>query len=371
MKRALITAAVTLSTPLVVTSQTVLADGPACSSCSILFDPQAVLGTADGPGALANVIRVVVDVDGRYWVFSEGEMPKLFDASGKYIGSVGRKGKGPGEFEWPANLWQLTRDSIAVVDAPRIHVFSSGLRYIRTVISPVLDPGSSLVIKWPTSVVINSNIPTQARFGLPFHLVDFSSVTPRLQSSFGGSNERITAANAYTSTIGTLSKSRSGGYWAARANRYVITKFSDKHESEVILERRPSWFSGVSTMGKGGPEFPPNPRCLGVTEDEDGLLWSFCLKPAPTWRKAWERVRDKIPQRGRVEMPAVEEDREYLYVTHVEVIDQKARTVVATVSSNLEVISILPNRYVAVLGESDEGVPIVRIFRMNLIGYGR
>jgi hypothetical protein len=124
-------------------------------------------------------------------------------------------------------------------------------------------------------------------------------------------------------------------------------------------------------MMEGGPEHPPNPRCLGVIEDERGLLWSFCLKPAANWKKAYERLKTRIPQRGIAELPGDLIDRQFLYVTHVEVIDPVAKQVVAVGSLNREVISLLADRRVAVLTESEDGVPVLRILRTNLTGYRR
>ncbi len=78
-------------------------------------------GDAEGPGALSSVFDVDVSSDGRV-IVSEPTFGRVavFDPDGTYSHEVGRKGQGPGEFQYPGNLgWRA--DTLTVLD------FSSGI----------------------------------------------------------------------------------------------------------------------------------------------------------------------------------------------------------------------------------------------------
>jgi hypothetical protein len=109
---------------------------------------------------------------------------------------------------------------------------------------------------------------------------------------------------------------------------------------------------------------------LGVSEDDAGLLWSLCLVPAPDYKRAWQRVADQAST-GVREIPADATDWELIHDTNIEVIDPTTRSVVARLSLDESVTAVLPNREVAILTHSADGVPTVKIVRFTLRGYRR
>jgi hypothetical protein len=86
----------------------------------------AVAGAGDGPGGLTTVGPVTVGGDGALYVAQPQEhVVKVYDASGRYLRSIGREGAGPGEFDWISGMgWK--GDSLWVSDAAqaRITVFA-------------------------------------------------------------------------------------------------------------------------------------------------------------------------------------------------------------------------------------------------------
>lgn len=65
------------------------------------------LGGADAQGddVFGRISDVVVDEAGSLYVLDRrNDQVKVFDASGKYLRTIGRRGQGPGEFEGPINL---------------------------------------------------------------------------------------------------------------------------------------------------------------------------------------------------------------------------------------------------------------------------
>ncbi len=60
---------------------------------------------AQGDSALDQVRTFVVDDAGTIYVLDQqASHIKVFDASGKYLRTIGRKGQGPGELEYPMTL---------------------------------------------------------------------------------------------------------------------------------------------------------------------------------------------------------------------------------------------------------------------------
>jgi hypothetical protein len=79
-------------------------------------------------------------------VNSGSSQVRFFDTTGNFVGQVGRKGNGPGEFDNAFYLWPLTGDSLAVGDYPpwRYHVFSKEGVWSRTM-RPAPTYGSPVV----------------------------------------------------------------------------------------------------------------------------------------------------------------------------------------------------------------------------------
>ena len=77
------------------------------------------IGSADeeGPALFGDVAGLEVDPLGRIWVL-EGQAREIrvFDASGRHVRTVGRKGGGPGEFEAPSGLFWDPRGRLWTVD---------------------------------------------------------------------------------------------------------------------------------------------------------------------------------------------------------------------------------------------------------------
>lgn len=91
------------------------------------------IGSIDGDGAdvFGRITAFTVDAAGRFWVL-EGQSQELrvFDASGRHVRTVGRRGGGPGEF----------RQAVRVDHAPDGHIW-------------VADPGNGRVSRFDTAGV--------------------------------------------------------------------------------------------------------------------------------------------------------------------------------------------------------------------------
>jgi hypothetical protein len=368
--RALVCAALALQISSVSYAQP-LSNGLACPKCQIQSRLVVVLGTVDGSGSLANPYLVDVDSRGRFWVFDENLMPKIYDSTGKFIQEAGRPGKGPGEFESPTTLWRLGGDSVAVVDGGfRLHILDSSLRFVRTITAPVRSPISTVVLDWPRNVVSAAFDRSPARVGLPLHALDFSGAAPKVVRSFGRANTPLGPAEMSRESRYQLTPSRMGGYWAGKVRSYEITKWSATHTMEFTLSRKPDWFAAPSDMLPGGPNRAPSPMLSGVSEDERGLLWVFFFVPSPNYKDAYKRLPESATKPGAArEVPTGVIDWHLIYHTRVEIIDPRSKRLIASHTLPFQATSALPNRRIAVPTFSQDGVPTVQILELTLNGY--
>ena len=103
-----------------------------------LRDPAVSIGSADGDSAnvLFGAFQALRTSDGRIVALNSGsQQVRVYDAAGRLVRSVGRRGAGPGEFRMLQRIGLLAGDSIAAYDIGlgRITVFTPGGAIARTV----------------------------------------------------------------------------------------------------------------------------------------------------------------------------------------------------------------------------------------------
>ena len=84
---------------------------------TLVLEPDLVIGTVDGPEEFQffGVLDIAVLHDGSILVSDRSGMIREFSPAGEHVRSVGRRGSGPGEFEWPSSI-HVYGDTIAVFD---------------------------------------------------------------------------------------------------------------------------------------------------------------------------------------------------------------------------------------------------------------
>ena len=86
-----------------------------CPECDITLDTLVTIGGLDGPGldVISMFSKYAVDRRGRILVGGDAEI-SVFDSTGRYLRTVGRRGEGPGEFQSISHI---------AVGSRYIHVF--------------------------------------------------------------------------------------------------------------------------------------------------------------------------------------------------------------------------------------------------------
>ncbi|MCP2520400.1 6-bladed beta-propeller [Candidatus Aminicenantes bacterium AC-708-M15] len=100
----------------------------------ISFKEILSIGVEEGPDYLmfGNYIKVDVDQEENVYILdSQNSRVLKFDKNGKFLWQVGRKGQGPGEFEYPEDLI-ITENELIVAESTRIHYFDKNGNFKKT-----------------------------------------------------------------------------------------------------------------------------------------------------------------------------------------------------------------------------------------------
>ncbi|MGQ0561586.1 MAG: hypothetical protein ACT443_06910 [Gemmatimonadota bacterium] len=343
-----------------VSRQTLIPDRLSCVSCRIKMNRIVRLHDNDQgliPGAPPQVIG---DSKGRFWLVGAA-VPVVFSRDGRLNAVIGRKGSGPNEFRLVSGIAELPGDSVVVVDNmnSRLTVLTPALVVHRTIPIDIGVINSIRVLKWPTAVLINSDVATADRVGWPLHLASIVDKIA-LRRSFGlDAGEKRTIGPF--DFLHVLSTPRRLEVWSAEVLQYRVARWSADGRLQEQLIRKPKWFSKRSEYRLGNHRTPPPPRILAIEADEYGRLWIFIAVAAREWREAWAN----IPTSAR-EAPVSKIDIEKLYCTVVEVLDPEAKAVIARTTLDGFVVGALPNRRAAIFRIADDKSPIIDVVQFDV-----
>lgn len=301
-----------------------IADELACSRCELSFQAKATLVVPRDTGdVFPSAIRV--DAQRRYWVFRDEAVPVLFDAEGKFLRTLGRLGRGPGEFQMAYDLLLVGNDSLVVMDAVtrRATVLTKSLVPVRYVSLP-LYMMTPIVISWPKAIVSGGTLPTPDGIGRELHRTSLAGTEGAVLKSFGPGDGEVTGSDASYLLYQNLAQPRNGMFWTSAQRTYDLFQWRADGSLVRAMQRRPTWFAKPSPMNYNWKVEPPPPHIAAIEEDREGLLWIFLKVAATTWREAWPVVPEAVREApGRL----IQTDK--LFATTIEVIDPRTKRVVA------------------------------------------
>lgn len=337
-----------------------IAEAVSCASCRITLSTVATLGDTDGPGELTTVpYGVRVDGRGRYWLWGGDAAggPPVYDTSGRFLRTTGRRGQGPGEFEGVIDAIPLPGDSVLVIDqVRRATLFAPDLSVARHIpLGATLS--RSLVVNWPRSVIGFDHYGAGGRGGPVFHEMAFDSVPARVTRSFGP-EWSIRDFRTMTASM-RITAPTTSGFWAATHDQYRIERWSFEGKMDLVLERSPAWPPRTSE-GFGSPDTPPPNSMQAIAEDRAGRLWVFVNVAAPTWREGWPRTT------GETRVSAFAQEK--MFRTVVEVLDPRAGRAVARRQLDEWIIAALPGERAVIYSVAADGIPRLRIVGFTLEG---
>jgi hypothetical protein len=334
-------------------------DEPSCARCAITMK---VIRTLDSP-ADAPVDRpwsVSIDNAGRYWMFLEQELPAVYDAAGDFVRSLGRKGGGPGEYQFPQHIL-FAGDSAAIFDYAnaRVTIVDGSLTPRRsvTIKFQVINP---VVVAWPT-IVSGGGAMGRGAVGPPFHRLSLRGAEAE-DRAFGSPSPFTEPATPYGSTH-LFAPSADGRVWAALREGYNLSEWNADGSLARAIERRPSWFPSKTGSRMGNPSTPPDAVIAGIELDGDGLLWVFLRTPAATWKEGWPAMGP-----GQREVLGRSFLYEKMYKTMIEVIDPRARRVVARQEFDRYLMNAIPGHRGAFFARGVDDVAKTTVVEFALTG---
>jgi hypothetical protein len=302
-----------------------IADSPSCPRCTIQITHAATLGEPAEQAILDGVTRSLVHLPkGGYLAltYGSGRLPLRFAEDGKYLGVLGRKGAGPGEFGDPIHLRVTAGDTIRIVDAApsRVSVYTPDLDFVRTdPFDPVSPPVADVLFPPTGGVVVSA--PGAGSDGLPrlLHYRKDSASSgaefdkPKLFRAAQPNLQRRQIAGGADATV-----------WSLHGLEYVLDRWTLDGRLVEQLSRKAPWFPPATGVVAPSAATPPHPIGMRIHSDDQGLLWVFILVPDSSWADAL------VPRKSAAGKTSYRiDDPNGYYDTMIEVIDPVAHRVVA------------------------------------------
>lgn len=219
--------------------------GQRADCCYLRADSIIVLGEHLAEPLFSDApLDVYEDRQGRFWVASIGDPPRVFGADGQLIATLGRIEREDeagyrnlGEFYWPTAFMPAGGDSVVVLDplAHRVTVVGPDLRPARR----VRTPGKvmrGVVLSWPDRVVGSGEQRTPSGSGWPLHLMDLTSDEATTGTSFGSGSGEILSPSEGSALNRFLIERRGGGFWAAKRPEVHFERYADDLAHAQIVE---------------------------------------------------------------------------------------------------------------------------------------
>jgi hypothetical protein len=326
-------------------------------ACPISLQRIATLGEISdsiSPGYFAAVTR---SAEGEFYVGgmdSPGTVA-VYGADGRLARTFGRRGDGPGEYDWWLIPVRGPGDTIIIFD---------NLKLRATLLEAGDAPGRTFMFPAPINqalyangtLLIQADIRTPERIGQPIH-----SLTPHggIAKSFGGTARYSSILDG----VRAVAPARDGGFVSAPPNRYEVHYFDSSYVLQRVIEIPNDFFQPYAAMVDSRTA-PPRPMIRSLYEDSTGLLWLVISVAAADWR----------PRAGPVnefeEQPiSTGRDIEILDWL-VEVVDPTEPRRLASARSNTP-LRLSEDGLLYVSDQLEDGRTRVTVFRAHLMNGGR
>lgn len=336
----------------------VLAGQASCSNhCRIVIDTLFQLDAERDTAYTGYPPGATVAAGKLYLVDPTTGQPIAYGLDGRFLGTVGRKGGGPGEHQHAAWLStgpdqelysydaQLAR--LSVRDRAGAPAWTMGLPGIFTI--------HNFAVLKDHSIVMDGRPAEPALADFPLMVFSRGSTAPR---GFGPPTP--TRQGDLVRRSHRLAPSADGGVWAVGVYTQELEKFD---RNLRLVERIPArrWFRGLGpgeqpTVGEDGRE--PTMLARALQEDASGLLWLATNVPANDWRR-WLGKRTRSTYGARVNVSR-------RLSTVIEVFDPGTKAIVAaTTARSMIVHSLGAGLFLATADHN--GIPSATVVRLRLV----
>ena len=320
-----------------------------CDDCAITLDTVVTIGGLDGPGlhAVTRYSQVAVDRRGRILITAlrQSEI-SVFDTTGKFLQTVGRRGEGPGEYGSISHVG---------VGDQYIHVFvnHSGrtlLDHDFAVVGTDRFPGQilSAAILSGDEAAFTANVPTPASIGHKLHIL-----RPTGQIlSYGYDGEVLSSSLTSWTSQRSAVAARADTVWAVNndTNRIVCWVLGQEPHVSNVFERH------VAEFEEGTPAEHVYPRSWNhAAMVDDRGLWIIWNAPDPDWTK-------RVGPGGKVEGSPGQ-----IYDGWLDLVDPATgRTLARHRQDGFLMDFAAGSSYVVAYHETDAGVPFLHLLKPRL-----
>jgi hypothetical protein len=354
-------------------------DARHCTKCALAAVPIATLGSG-GDGELVRSSEVVVARNslGSYFVASTGEIdPRVyvFDSGGRFLRTIGRRGSGPGELSYIMDIRVGVGDSLLVAGEKLISIFDPSGRYIRQLRATSDSLGvmvTQLIDHRPSGDVIVMGLGgSVAGIARPFVVVSDRGALRSFGPHSVWDHARLGLSHSASRLVG--GQGPDGTYWVLDRG-YLLsgTDSTGAFRSHLggispAWERR-VWSEEAADSVSALPAPPsdqhfwyrPAPMFRGVRGTAEGWVVVAYQKPVDNWQdfaSVWRSRSSKSPTGAQ---------QDSLYSTVVDLIDPHTGALIDQ--------TVLPNRWSFVNGlpllfhgaTTDSGVVQVSIRSLQL-----
>jgi hypothetical protein len=279
----------------------------------------------------------------------------LFDARGRYVKTVGRPGRGPGEISSLDAAGFGAGDSIWILDTfVAAHVFSPApiATYVRSVHLEQRTPGEIT----PFGFLV-----PPAMFGSTVHPPTLTDWDGHLTARFGVEHPQSEASYM----MGAVFAPDSTAVWSARGTAYELDLVSRDGRILKHIQRDVPWFpahTGPTTL----PWIErPKPRIHSIYVDDDGRLWLLIRRASRTWEPRTLGPRRTDRPISPTNLPgAVEANRSFEGV--IEVLDPTTGRLIASRDVDGNVVELTSTGMACEFVEDADGLISIRLSRLVL-----
>jgi hypothetical protein len=275
-----------------------------CETCELSFTRYVAFGERDGPGVIESELARVVARGGRgYLVFGQGlgtsHRIARFSDDGRFLGSIGRYGDGPGEIRTIADVAFLGEDRVLVLDLQnrRWITFRDSGEVVFEAVLPGVLPGRFRVVEGDTAAVIGVLGRQPESVGYPLHLAVLRAGSA--VAHFGAHDPSWSVSDLSRSSV-VLGENggRARSVWWGYSGRPHFEQWSLDGSPLRVITGDLSFFPVTESMtqlrSRGSP---PRSSILGVVVDASDRLWILSWVPGARWRTvAPQGVEGAIPE---------------------------------------------------------------------------
>ena len=334
----------------------ILESSEMCADC-ITVDRVVALGDTAGPGYITWSRYAAVDDAGNYWVGQQQEgVIKVWDAEGRFLRQVGRRGDGPMEFHRPAPVRTDSEGRVHIVDLDigRETIVNADFSYHS---DRLLDPGGShlaVPLGDDGRYLLNRARMTTQRVAMPLHIVD----GPNVLHSF----DRMAGLDAPGYAHRVLAVDRQKRIYSARFDDdYLIQVWSDSGRrilglsGPVLNEREPS-------REPWSPDNPPRNRIFAMQVDDQQRLWVISSARKDDWQ---DRMEYRAMPNGRVAYVPIDDDMKAIYEMRIDLIDLANGSLIATRRHDALFEAFIGNGLVIETVENERDFPEMVVWRLG------